>query len=151
MNYINQIIQGDALEVLKQMPDKFVQMCVTSPPYYGLRDYGTANWIGGNEKCDHIDIEKLNERKRQQKSMIKVGERIDGSTRIRIHDEMIGVQCQHKYKCLKCGAIRQDQQIGLEETPDCKLRGFMKLRADLTPNQQAFVAQRLKDEGYFYV
>jgi DNA modification methylase len=35
----NQIIQGDALTVLKSLPDGFVQTCVTSPPYYGLRSY----------------------------------------------------------------------------------------------------------------
>ena len=40
------IIQGDALNVLKTLPDKSVQMCVTSPPYYGLRDYGVDGQIG---------------------------------------------------------------------------------------------------------
>lgn len=33
------IHQGDALEVLRTMPAQSVHMCVTSPPYYGLRDY----------------------------------------------------------------------------------------------------------------
>lgn len=35
-----EIRQGDALEQLRGMPDQSVQCCVTSPPYYGLRDYG---------------------------------------------------------------------------------------------------------------
>src|SRR6266700_4234744 len=43
---INQIIQGDALSVLKSLPDGIVQTCVTSPPYLGLRDYGTPGQIG---------------------------------------------------------------------------------------------------------
>ncbi len=34
------IIHGDALEILKQSPSESVQMCVTSPPYWGLRSYG---------------------------------------------------------------------------------------------------------------
>jgi DNA modification methylase len=34
------ILQGDALERLREMPDESVQCCVTSPPYWGLRDYG---------------------------------------------------------------------------------------------------------------
>jgi len=38
------IITGDALTVLRGMRPASVQMCVTSPPYYGLRDYGTAKW-----------------------------------------------------------------------------------------------------------
>ena len=37
---------GDCLEVLRTLPDASVQCCVTSPPYYGLRDYGHADQIG---------------------------------------------------------------------------------------------------------
>lgn len=40
------VYQGDVLEVLKQLPDEFVQTVVTSPPYYGLRDYGVDGQIG---------------------------------------------------------------------------------------------------------
>jgi len=37
---------GDALAVLREMPDESVQMCVTSPPYWGLRDYGVDGQLG---------------------------------------------------------------------------------------------------------
>jgi DNA modification methylase len=37
---------GDCLESLKQMPDQSVHCCVTSPPYFGLRDYGVDGQIG---------------------------------------------------------------------------------------------------------
>jgi site-specific DNA-methyltransferase (cytosine-N4-specific) len=37
---------GDCLAVLRTLPDGFVQTCVTSPPYFGLRDYGHAGQIG---------------------------------------------------------------------------------------------------------
>ena len=37
---------GDCLEVLRTLPEASVQCCVTSPPYYGLRDYGHADQIG---------------------------------------------------------------------------------------------------------
>lgn len=40
------IIQGDALSALKTLPAESVQCCVTSPPYYGLRDYGADGQIG---------------------------------------------------------------------------------------------------------
>lgn len=36
----DQIIQGNTLEVLPTLPEKFFHCCVTSPPYWGLRDYG---------------------------------------------------------------------------------------------------------------
>lgn len=43
------IIQGDALTVLKTLESESVQCCVTSPPYYALRDYGIDGQIGLEE------------------------------------------------------------------------------------------------------
>ena len=40
------IHHGDALEVLRTLPEASVQCCVTSPPYWGLRDYGVPGQIG---------------------------------------------------------------------------------------------------------
>ena len=54
---INKIIEGDCLKSLREMPDNSVNCCITSPPYYGLRDYGTANWVGGDKGCDHVQSE----------------------------------------------------------------------------------------------
>lgn len=41
-----QLLCGDSIEVLRTMPDESVQTCVTSPPYYGLRDYGVDGQYG---------------------------------------------------------------------------------------------------------
>jgi DNA modification methylase len=43
---------GDCTEVLKTLPDNSVQCCITSPPYYGLRDYGHDGQIGLEETPD---------------------------------------------------------------------------------------------------
>ncbi len=43
---VNSIYHGDCLQVLKTLPDQSVQCCVTSPPYFGLRDYGVDGQIG---------------------------------------------------------------------------------------------------------
>lgn len=40
------ILQGDALAVLRTLPDASVHCCVTSPPYWGLRDYGIDVQLG---------------------------------------------------------------------------------------------------------
>jgi DNA modification methylase len=48
-NFENVILNGDALEMLKQVPDKSIHCCVTSPPYWGLRDYGVENQLGQEE------------------------------------------------------------------------------------------------------
>lgn len=53
---MNKIICGDALTVLRTLPDKCCRCCVTSPPYYGLRDYGVAGQIGLEPKLrDYMD------------------------------------------------------------------------------------------------
>lgn len=45
----NTIINGNSLEVLKSLPDNSIDCCVTSPPYYALRDYGVDGQIGLEE------------------------------------------------------------------------------------------------------
>lgn len=47
---LNQTIQGDALTVLKTLPDESIDCVVTSPPYWGLRDYGVDGQIGLERK-----------------------------------------------------------------------------------------------------
>ena len=50
----NIIYQGHVLEVLKSIADESVQVCVTSPPYWGLRDYGLEPMVwDGDENCRH--------------------------------------------------------------------------------------------------
>lgn len=44
--YINEILIGDSSRMLKKLPAKIFHTCVTSPPYYKLRDYGVDNQIG---------------------------------------------------------------------------------------------------------
>jgi DNA modification methylase len=46
---INKIYQGDAFEILKTLPDNSIQCCVTSPPYWNLRDYGIDDQLGLEE------------------------------------------------------------------------------------------------------
>lgn len=46
------ILNGDALEMLRTLPGESVQCCITSPPYYGLRDYCVSGQIGLEETPD---------------------------------------------------------------------------------------------------
>ena len=52
------ILFGDCRETLSQIDDK-VRMCVTSPPYYGLRDYGGEDCQIGLEESPEEYIQKL--------------------------------------------------------------------------------------------
>ena len=54
----NIIINNDCLETLKELPDESINCCVTSPPYYGLRDYGVDNQVGREETPEKY-IERL--------------------------------------------------------------------------------------------
>ena len=53
---INKIHNMDCLEGLKRLPDKCVDMVITSPPYFNLRDYGTVGEIGSEtDYKDYLD------------------------------------------------------------------------------------------------
>lgn len=54
----SQIIIGNALTDLKHLPSESVNCCITSPPYYGLRDYGVDDQIGLEETVEEY-IDKL--------------------------------------------------------------------------------------------
>lgn len=99
------IIVGDCLKSLKRLPSESVQCIITSPPYYGLRDYGTARWEGGDPNCNHYRDSKFSENTSTgHKTMGELGEAVGDAI--------------YKRVCPKCGAIRIDEQIGLEETPE---------------------------------
>lgn len=52
------LLLGDAAEQLATLPDQSIDAVVTSPPYFGLRDYGTATWAGGDPTCPHTRIRR---------------------------------------------------------------------------------------------
>lgn len=107
----SQILQGDAMEVLKTLPAESVHCVITSPPYYNLRDYGTASWEGGDgSSCNHSESE------------LRLGANLaasSASTRGGAKKIAEAGFIQYKDVCAKCGATRADKQIGLEKLPDC--------------------------------
>ena len=56
--FFDRIICADALQVLKEIPDGLVQTCITSPPYWGLRDYGVEGQLGLERTPDEY-VQKL--------------------------------------------------------------------------------------------
>jgi len=104
------VLHGDCREVLKTLPDESVHCVVTSPPYFGLRDYGTAKWDGGDAACDHVERKARNDGDRQGVDGFRGNANAEG------HADM-GL-LQFRDICAKCGARRVDRQIGLEPTPE---------------------------------
>ena len=99
-DWINTVQCMDCLEGMKQMPEGVVHCVVTSPPYYGLRDYGTAKWEGGEADCDHKVGGQVQDSKAPGAITAGVRPGVDAS------------------RCKKCGARCIDLQLGLEKTPE---------------------------------
>lgn len=103
-----EVIVGDNRRALKELPDASVQTVVTSPPYWGLRDYGTANWTGGDESCEHI--------KDPSKTKKFGNDEFNKNRPSREATKLPGYY--YKDLCELCGAVFEDNQIGLEQSPD---------------------------------
>lgn len=101
---MEKVLVGDCIDSLKRMDDQSVNCIVTSPPYYGLRDYGTGEWVGGDPNCPHRRTSKCSEK----------------TITVHAQEELKGNVGDAIYKtiCPLCGAVRIDKQIGLEETPE---------------------------------
>ena len=104
----NTILVGDVLDRLREIPSESVHCVVTSPPYWGLRDYGTGKWEGGEAGCDHKQTVARRDGGRTN---------IDGFHGAASSDSDKGA-INYRDICGKCGARRIDRQIGLEATPE---------------------------------
>ncbi len=92
------------------MPSESVHTCVTSPPYYGTRDYGTGTWTGGQEGCEH-NVQRWEGPKQTQGAQsghAAQADRLDRQT-------------------CACGAVRIDQQLGLEASPDAYVASMVEV------------------------
>lgn len=93
---------GDCLDELRKMDADSVHCVVTSPPYWALRDYGTATWKGGDAGCDHLAPPRGGRNTKTAKKQLSNA----GTLNYQFPDT-----------CGKCGAKRIDDQLGLEATP----------------------------------
>jgi DNA modification methylase len=127
------ILQGDCREMLKTLPDCSVHTCITSPPYFGLRDYGTSTWEGGDPKCDHVadptKTKKFGNAEFNKNRPSREATKIDGY----YFDSVCG----------KCGAKRKDSQIGLEQTPDEYVKQMVEVFRE--------VRRVLRDDGTLWL
>ena len=79
-----QILNGDCIEMMKTLPDKSVNCCVTSPPYFGLRDYGHEGQIGLEETPEAF-VRKMVEVFREVKRVL----RDDGTLWLNLGDSYV--------------------------------------------------------------
>lgn len=124
----------DVLEGFRKLPDKSIDMIMTSPPYWSLRDYGKATdsiW-GGDPICKHIFKKKA------------ISKRSNGGTKssqVKMHQNGVASFCHTSRFCIKCGAWKG--QLGLEPSIDLFIEHLLSLFDQ---------AQRvLKDSGTCWV
>ena len=143
----NKIYQGDALEVLRTMPKESIHCVVTSPPYWGLRDYGIEGQLG-LEKTPEEYIEKMVEIFREVRRVL----RSDGSLWLNLGSSMWGGKGKSSQAWSTKNQNRTTLQKGQHqicstgETRPADNNGandMMELRDDLTPEEIAYVLHEL--------
>ena len=97
------ILTGNNMEKLKEIESESVDCIVSSPPYFGLRDYGTGTWEGGDSNCPHKRLTKISK------------DTATGHAGMYEQGHVVG-DAIYKQICPECGAKRVDDQFGLEET-----------------------------------
>ena len=97
------LLVGNNMEKLKEIEYESVDCIVSSPPYFGLRDYGTGTWEGGDPNCPHKRLTKISK------------DTATGHAGMYEQGHVVG-DAIYKQTCPECGAKRIDEQFGLEET-----------------------------------
>lgn len=132
----NTILQGDSLEVLKTLPDESIDMVITSPPYWALRDYGTNDIVWDADKnCNHSWVKNIKKPSGGKGSKnANVGANKNDSANMRDHDVISNF-------CSNCTAWKGS--FGLEPTFDL----YIKHLCDIFDE----VKRVLKKEGTCWV
>jgi len=111
---LDKIVVGDCRAVMAKWPAESIDFVMFSPPYYGLRDYGTkveAIW-GGRPDCEHRwlteRVSLVHENRNFQQGTQEEVHGKKGTTYIKKYDDRVAAFC------VKCGAWRG--QLGLEPT-----------------------------------
>ena len=120
------IINRDALFALRELPDESVNCCVTSPPYYALRDYGLDAQIGREDTPEEY-IERLVAVFHELKRVL----RSDGTFWLNIADTYCGTGNKGYYADPKNPKGRNGQQTAKNaRAPGCKQKDLKGYYAD---------------------
>lgn len=129
----NEILQGHVLNVLEKLPSDYADVVVTSPPYWGLRDYGNQNITIWDEKkdCNHIWGSREKDFKFTGGTNGKTGQHSSDKTHFESSSSF----------CCKCGAWKG--QLGLEPHPQMFINHlvqiFSEVRGVLKPKGSCWI------------
>lgn len=115
------IINRDALYALRELPADSVHCCVTSPPYYALRDYGMDAQIGREDTPEEY-IKKLTAVFHELKRVL----RPDGTFWLNIADTYCGTGSKGSYTDPKNPKGRNGQCVSIaKKAADCKQKDLI--------------------------
>ena len=134
------ILQGNALELLDTLEPESVQTCITSPPYWGLRDYQTTPQLwDASTNCNHnFQLETTTHENRTAKGLVKLGEKYAGGGHKQASIPTTEIQtgfCKHCTGWLG--------ELGQEPTPELFIDHLVQIFRK--------VAKVLKDDGTLWV
>ena len=141
---------GDAGELARALPDGSVQCIVTSPPYWGLRCYGTEDKVwGGDPDCDHDWREGLVIRKGSTNGREDLGSTLESAGAEKTlapgksNDRGGALQYREDWSafCQKCGAWQGS--LGLEPTPEMYVDHLVEIFRELR--------RALRDDGTLWL
>jgi DNA modification methylase len=112
------LITGDCRTELARLESGSVHSVVTSPPFFGLRDYGTGEWSGGDPGCRHV----VGEMRRGLGLASSPVSTRGGAVKIAETPDILA-----RSECPHCGAMRVDRQIGLEPTPEVYIETLVEV------------------------
>lgn len=132
------ILHGDCVEVLRTLPEKSVQCCLTSPPYWSLRNYGIEPSIwGGDPNCGHEWGDDVVDRSRETPG----GQDSSGLTNGGAA-QFAGARFEMRSAfCLRCGAWKG--ALGLEPEPSQYIENMVAVFRE--------VRRVLKDDGILWL
>ena len=135
--HINTILCGDALETLKDFPDESINCCITSPPYYGLRDYHKKGQIGREATVEEY-LNRLVEVFREVKRVLKK----DGTCFVVMGDSYAGTSSKKEQRDPQYPKGRNGQDLSITQ----KVLGYKSKDLMGIPWRLALL---LREDGFY--
>ena len=124
----DKIYCGDSLQILQTLPDNAVDCCVTSPPYYGLRDYGADGQIG-RETTPEEYVSRLTAVFHEVKRVLTP----EGTCWLNIADTYCGTGSKAQHTDPKYPKGRNGQQVAVNHhAPGCKPKDLIGIPCGAT-------------------
>lgn len=140
----HRVLIGDCIESMRTLPDKSVQMCVTSPPYYGLRDYGVEGQIGLEETPAEF-IARLVEVFREVRRIL----RDDGTAWVNMGDSYAGSWGAHGRDDMGVGVSTLSQRQVMASQRKAKATTHAEYKPKDLMGMPWRLAFALQDDGWY--